>query len=307
MKEETKKFFKRNKADLIFHWLLLIWPLIQYGIFYLGVNLNSLALAFKSTSGGFTWDNFSFVFSDNMWPQVWQSIKTSVLFYVVTTIISVPLALLFAYYIFKKLWGGKLFRFFLFLPSIVSSIVIVVLFHKFVDTALWDMLEDFFGVTPPSTSLINNISRSSYVPIIAFNIWINFGVTTLIYSNKMGEISPEMIEAAQLDGASAWQEFFHIVVPCVYSTLSVFLVTGFATIFINQYNLFSFYGSSIGFDAGTFGYYIFAGVQDYAGKGQFDSVWFNRYAALSIVATAIVMPLTLIARKLVEKYGPSED
>lgn len=307
MKTSTKKSNIGRRGDLIFHWALLIWPLLQFGVFYVGVNLNSFALAFKGETGGISFENFRFVFSEAMLPSVLKSVRTSLLFYVVTTVISVPLALSFAYYIFKKLWGGKLFRFFLFLPSIVSSIVMVVLFHKFLDTALGDLLEDLFGIDMGTTPLINATKYSSYIPILFFYIWINFGTTTLIYSNKMGEISPEILEAAQLDGASSVQEFIHIVIPFAYPTISVFLVTGLATIFTNQYNLFSFYGSSIGFDSGTMGYYIFANIQDYAGRGLWDSIWFNRFAALSILVTLVVIPVTMGARRAIEKFGPSEE
>lgn len=307
MKKSAKKFFQRNKDDLIFHSLLLIWPVLQFCVFWIGVNFNSVVMAFKNHAGEFTFDNFKFVFSNNMLPEVLNSLKTSVLFYVVTTVISVPLALLFAYYIFKKFWGSKLFRFFLFLPSVVSSIVLVVIFNKFIDTALWDILRDWFGIPPGEQSLINGTEYSSYIVIIAFYIWVNFGTTTLIYSNKMSEISTEVSEAAKLDGATSIKEFLHVVLPCSFSTVSVFLVTGFATIFINQYNLFSFYGPSIGFDTGAFGYYLFSGIQDVTSKGQWDSVLFNRYAALSIIATAIVIPLTFCMRKLLDTYGPSED
>lgn len=304
--ETKKKKSISQRGDFIFHCALLIWPLLQFAVFYIGVNINSLAMAFKGDNG-LTFEHFKFLFSNAMLPSVLKSVRTSVLFYVVNTVISLPLALLFAYYIFKKLWGAKLFRMFLFLPSIVSAMVMVVLFHKFTDVALGDILEDLFGIRPSFLPLINSTKYSSYATILFFYIWTNFGTTTLIYSNKMSELSPEVLEAAQLDGATSSQEFFRIVLPFAYPTVSTFVVTGVATIFTNQYNLFSFYGSSIGFDPGTLGYYFFANIQDVTGKADWNNVIFNRYAALSIVVTLFLVPITLGVRRALEKFGPSEE
>lgn len=299
MVQTKKKITKARKGDLIFHLALLAWPLLQFAVFYVAVNLNSFKLAFEAPLDGAWMDNFKYIFSSAMLPEVLKAVVTSLEFYVITTAISVPLGLLFAYYIYKKAIGGKVFRFFLFLPSIISSMVMVVLFQNLMGLGMFDILKT-------DKLLFDITSRSSYVPIIIFYIWTNFGTTTLIYSNKMGELPPETIEAAQLDGVNSVQEFFYIVLPFAFPTVSVFLVTGLATIFSNQYNLFSFFGGTIAFDSGTMGYYLFNLVQDYASNGIFDVVAYNRAAALSLVITIIVIPITLSVRWLLEKYGPQD-
>lgn len=300
MAETKMKMTKDRKGDLIFHLALLVWPLLQFVVFYVVVNLNSFKLAFEKPVGGEWIDNFKFIFSDSMFPQVIKAVLTSLEFYVITTVISIPLGLLFAYYIFKKAVGGKLFRFFLFLPSIISSMVMVVLFQNFLSLGMQDIMNTtgkvYFDVT----------SRSSYVPILFFFIWTNFGTTTLIYSNKMGELPPETLEAAQLDGANSIQEFIYVVLPFAFPTVSVFVVTGLATIFSNQYNLFSFFGGTIAFDSGTMGYYLFNLVQDFASNGIFDVVAYNRASALSLLITVIVIPIALTARWALEKFGPQD-
>lgn len=300
------KIAKGQRGDFIFHVSLLVWPLLQFFIFYIIVNLNSFKLAFEGAGGGFTLANFKFVFSETMFPAVIRSVLTSLEFYVVTTAVSVPLGLLFAYYIYKNAAGGKLFRLFLFLPSIVSSMVMVVLFSQFIGIAGADILLDVFGVDLKNKALFNVLERSSYKAVLFFYIWTNFGTTTLIYSNKMCELPPETTEAAQLDGVNSWQEFFYIVLPFAFPTVSVFLVTGVATFFTNQYNLFSFYAGSIAFDSGTMGYYLFNLVQDFASRNVWDAEWFNRAAALSILVTLIIIPVTLTIRWVLEKFGPQE-
>ena len=300
MAETKMKMTKDRKGDLIFHLALLAWPILQFVVFYVVVNLNSFKLAFEKPVGGEWIDNFKFIFSDSMFPQVIKAVLTSLEFYAITTVISIPLGLLFAYYIFKKAVGGKVFRFFLFLPSIISSMVMVVLFQNVLSLGMQDIMNTTGKVYFDATS------RSSYIPILIFYIWTNFGTTTLIYSNKMGELPPETLEAAQLDGANSVQEFIHVVLPFAFPTVWVFVVTGLATIFSNQYNLFSFFGGTIAFDSGTMGYYLFNLVQDFASNGIFDVVAYNRASALSLLITVIVIPIALTARWALEKFGPQD-
>lgn len=297
MVQAKKKMSKGQRGDLLFHLALLVWPVLQFTVFYIVVNLNSFKLAFIGEKG-FTLDYFKYIFSADVFPNIGKAALTSLEFYLITTIVSVPLGLLFAYYIFKKAVGGRVFRFFLFMPSIVSSMVMVVLFTNFMEKGAVELT----GVD----GIFNTMQRSSYTWVLIFYLWTNFGTTTLIYSNKMGELSPEILEAAQLDGASSLQEFVYVVLPFAFSTVSVFLVTGLATIFSNQYNLFSIYGDSIAFDSGTLGYYLFNEVQQYAAKGNFTAEAYNRMAALSLVITLVVIPTTLTARWALDKYGPQE-
>lgn len=298
-----------QRGDQLFQIALLAWPLLQFAVFYVVVNLNSFKLSFQEWvaggNGGFSLDNFEYVFTV-MFSDILGSVGTSVLFYLISTAISVPLALLFAFYIFKKAWGSKLFRLFLFLPSIVSSMVMSVLFSEFLLTSGAEILLDWFGIDTTGQPIFDATNRSSYTAVMFFYLWVNFGTTTLIYSNKMSELSPETIEAAQLDGANYIQEFWYIVLPFTFPTLSVFIVTGFATLFTNQYELFSFYGGSIGFDPGTMGYYMYALVQDYASSGNYDHIDYNRASAVGILATLVIVPTAMGLRWALEKFGPQE-
>ena len=295
-----------QRGDQLFQIALLAWPLIQFAVFYIFVNLNSFRLAFQGMGGGFSFEHFQYLFSDSMFPEVIGALKTSLLFYAISTVISVPLGLLFAFYIYKKAWGGKTFRFFLFLPSILSSMVMVVLFQTFMSEALGDLLHGWFGANTGEKQMLNMTKSSSYKAVMFFHIWISFGTTTLIYSNKMGELSPETVEAAHLDGVNNLQEFWYIVLPFAFPTVSVFLVTGLATIFANQYNLFAFYGGQIGFDAGSLGYYLFNIVQDATANKLWNSEVFHRASALSLLITAVVIPVAMTARWALDKFGPQE-
>ena len=192
------------------------------------------------------------------------------------------------------------FRFMLFLPSIISSIVLVTVYMCFTDYVVPELLDKIFRVTM-ETSLLSGKTR--YATVMFYNLFVSFGTTVLLYSNKMSSISPEVIEAAQLDGANSVQEFFRIVLPQTYPTLSVFLISGVAGIFINEINNFAFFKYSWKSDTATLGFLMYFRTQ----KAKADIVQYPPLAALGIIMSAIAIPLTFAVKKLLAKVGPSED
>ena len=144
---------------------------------------------------------------------------------------------------------------------------------------------------------------TQFITIALFNIWMGFGGSVLLYSSAMGAISPSVIDAAQVDGASAVREFISIILPSIYPTFSTFVVTGIAGIFINQANIFSFYANAADPSSYTIGYYLFNQI---VGKASGYSTY-PYAAAAGLVFTAIAAPLTLIVKWALEKFGPSED
>ena len=106
------------------------------------------------------------------------------------------------------------------------------------------------------------------------------------------------------------KEFWYIVLPQIFPTLSVFVVTGFAGICSDQYNIFNLYSSKCdNSNVETLGYYLFVEVNSKFGAGATaeDLAQVPFYATVSLIITLVVAPLTIILRKMLEKYGPSED
>ena len=284
--------------DFLFFLLLIAWPLIQFLVFYVFVNFNSIRIAFIGIDGKFTFSNFGIWFGAN-WPVFSKAILQSLKYFVICTGISIPLALLFSYYIYSKLHGSSLFKVVLFLPSILSSIVMVIIYTYFVNDAMPDILNDFFHIK--QTLSITNIDQRSDLFVMIFYIWFGFGTTVLIFSNSMGTISPSLNEAMKLDGATPLQEFFHLIIPAIWPTITMFIVTALAALFTNQYNIMTFFaGSSYN---GTVGYYIYNEVNGL--KNSPEAFGLNQLSALGLICTMVSIPLTFGVKALLEKFGPS--
>ena len=96
-----------------------------------------ISLSACSFEDGFYWD------FDANFPKFWLEVKSlkllrafknSLIIWLFTTVLGTFLAIVFAYYIYKKWMFGKTFKFFLFLPSVLPSILLVgIVYKKFVD------------------------------------------------------------------------------------------------------------------------------------------------------------------------------
>lgn len=300
---------RKNRGKTLFYWAILAFPLLQFAIFYIGVNLNSFALAFQ------TFDMYDeglkFVGFDNLWvnfKEVFRNFKendfmlkafqNSIIAYLIGLFVGLTLALLFSYYLYKKCFMSKFFKVILFLPFIISSITLVIIYKYFVEQAIPAYVLQTSG--KEIEGLLSNLD-TEFVTILFFSIWTGFGIQTLIYSSAMSGISNDIVDAAKIDGVSPMREFLSIDIPMIMPTIAVFVVSSTATIFVNQINLFNFYGTNASnYDVWTIGYYMYRGVVSEPLSS------YPYYAAFGLVMTMITIPITLIIRALMNKLDPNE-
>ena len=294
----TNKKQKGDRGELIFYCCLVALPLLQVVIFYFYVNFNSILMAFKSydrLSDTFYWDfgaNFSRFWSELTKTSILiDAFKNSFIVWLFTSVLGTVLSIVFSYYIFKKWAFGKTFKFFLFLPSVLPSILMVIVFKFFVNEAIPGYVLHFSGkiITP----LL--VGKDTLMPTILFyNVWVCFGSQILIYTGAMDQISPDILEAGKVDGVSCIREFISIVVPIILPTVATFVIANVATLFTNQANLYAFFGDNVNYSNYTIGYYLFELVNK-AGNGK---SMYSYASALGIICTLIAFPLTMLVRRL---------
>ena len=305
-----KNVMPGSRKKLWFYLSIMIFPIVQFIVFYIIVNFNSLLLSFKQyevIENGVIIEHFVGIsniinkyieiFTAEQFIYCW---KNSVLFYGVTTLSGTVFSLAFSYYIYKKGVLGNFFKIMLYLPHIVSGMVVTVMYKYFTEKGLPILAEQFLGITVPGFGE-NDTMKITYVMIYMFVL--NFGANMLVYTGTMAGISDSIIEAGQIDGANRVQEFFHIIMPSIFSTFALFVITGMITIFNGQGNLFNFFGMDAPVELRTFGYYMYIMVKD-AG---INYVKYPPLASLGMCLTFIAIPLIFTLRALLNKFGPKED
>ena len=298
--QNLKRKNKMQRGSTIFYVALMAFPVLQFILFYIVVNLKSFGYAFmeqiKISDTEIIWratfENFTRWFTNaSELEALLSASKMSLIYYGINLLVSIPLGLLFSYYIFKKMPASGFFRIFLFVPSIIPAAAFA-LTYKIV---LNDVTPLLFG----STNL--RFDTHPFAAIVFYNLYVSFGTSVLMYANKMFDIPPEIVEAATLDGATGIKEFWFVVLPLTFPTLSVFLVTGIATIFTNQYNLFLLANDTV--ELRSLGYFLYVR----AGKTVGHEQDIPPVAALGLILTAIAVPLTYLVKYGLEKFGPKEE
>lgn len=302
----VKKRTRTAKGDMLFYVLMMAWPILQFCVFYIAVKFNSILYSFQrydKLSRTFTW-TLDYVKSAlkmmTTSPALVETMKMTLLFFLLFTGINTPLGLLFSYYISKKQFASGFFRVFLFLPSIICSVIMVLIYGNFVDVALPEIVRVLTGKTVGG---LMSTKSTRFFAVMFYNLLVGFGVNVLMYSNAMSAISEEVVEAAHLDGATGLKEFWFITLPSIYPTLVTFLITALAGMFLNQYNLYSFFGSGEHFGLQTYGLYFY--VQTLVADG--SRAEYSQISAIGLWLTFIALPLTYGVKFLLEKLGPSED
>ena len=300
---------KRKINERIFYWCILVLPLIQFCIFYIGVNFNSIILSMQEITQNpsgegyiYSWvgiknifQNAKFLFTEYEFLQSW---KNSAVAYLAGLIFGTGFSLLFSYYIYKKHIFAGVFKVMLFLPSIISSVALVIIFSFFAEDGYPFMMKELFNVQV--TGGLLGDANKTFGTILFYTIWISFGGSVLMYLGAMNSISESVVEAAMLDGITPLKEFIYITFPLIYPTFVTFFVTGLAGFFTNQMNLYTFKESQVSLEHYTFGYWLFYNTS----RG---FTYYPKVASYGVLFTLIIAPITFAVRWLLEKFGPSVE
>ena len=165
--------------------------------------------------------NFERLFAD---PKFWTALQNT--FYL---LIPIPFylcfALAFAYCCHKKILGEKVFRVIYYLPFI-SSIVALTLIWKWLFNSQYGLVNNFlglFGIDGPDWLGDPVWTKRMIVIMIS---WKMIGIISIYYIAALKNVPSTYYEAAQLDGATSWQQFRKITLPMLTPTTFYLLITG---------------------------------------------------------------------------------
>lgn len=305
MEKKSKKIFgERRKKELLFYILLVAYPVVQFCIFYVYVNFNSILLSLKSydLDEGYFFvglKNFRDVFNLLSNDVPFQTyVKNSLFVLLLGLGIGSFLPLLVSYYVFKKKLLSGVFRIILFIPAVISSLALVLGYKFFLEQAVPDIYFQLTGKV--IDGLITNMN-TRYFFILLYSYLFGYGTTFLLYVSTMSGISDSVLEAVKLEGANSIQEFVHIIMPLIYPTFTTFFVVSVGAMFQNQNHLFNFYGVDAPHALRTIGYHLYRN----AAVGAADTL--PQLSAMGLLFTFISLPITLLVKYLMERFGPSVD
>ena len=141
-----------------------------------------------------------------------RSLINNVLIIVVSLLVQLPLALGVALLVAKRFPGAAWFRLMFFLPYVLADVAAGLIWRFMFDGdyGLTAAVTNFFG----APSFYPLASQSwAMAAILVVIIWKYFGFHMMLYIAGLQGIDKSLLEAAEIDGASAWQRFRHIILP----------------------------------------------------------------------------------------------
>lgn len=222
------KFLTALIRDKYLH--LLVLPTIVFFIIFSYVPMYGLTIAFKDYSFmkgimDSPWVGFKHfeAFFDSIF--FWRLIKNTVLLSVQALIFAFPVPIIFALLLneVRVKWFRNTIQTISYFPHFVSIVIVVGMLHILLspESGIINVLLGQLGVKPIAFMQTSEWFRPLY---IISDIWQGFGWASIIYLAALTGVSPELYEAAQIDGASRFKQVWHVSIPAIAPTIIILFI-----------------------------------------------------------------------------------
>ncbi|KKI90061.1 sugar ABC transporter permease [Bacillus sp. SA1-12] len=221
------KLVKQKNWNKSFKWYLFLLPsFLGILLFMVYPVFESLRLSFYQSNG--TIENFiglanfqSVLSSGPFWNSVWNTFYIGIF----QIIITIPLGFIFATLINSTSKGQNFFKVIYFLPNITSIVAAAMIFAFVLHPEMGIVNYILGSIGLPTPGWLSDPSTSKW-GVILLAVWHWVGFVIIICIANLQAISPEMYEAARIDGASNFQQWLFITIPNMTGTFAFLLITG---------------------------------------------------------------------------------
>ena len=303
-KRSSSRSFKTRER--IFIVLMLAFPVIQWIVFWLTVNISSISLAFADPrTGAFTWKNFADVWEQLTAPYgtIKIALTNTLEYFAVQMLVTNTLSLVIAYFLYKKIAMYKAFRIFFYLPAIITALAMVTVFSEII--APGGLLGQFMkaiGHPLPPEGLLARSDSATHV-IVFYTVWTGMSTNIMLFSGAMARVPVEILESAKLDGCSPAREFFQLILPLIAPTITTVVILSFTSIFTATGPILLFKG---GPSETTISYWIFEKIYGNGALGGGSTELYNIVSCTGLCFTVIGVPIILLVRWAMSKIPTVE-
>jgi raffinose/stachyose/melibiose transport system permease protein len=216
-------------------YLVLVVPAVIVYLFVMAFpTVFSVALSLTNYSGGriFGSPNVGFaglksyeaIFSDKYF---YMSLVNNLWIVLISVLGQIPLGFILAYILSRSLIRGTdFFQTMIYLPNVISAVIIGILFNKFLLTSNSVSLEiqRYFN---PAAEFVPG--KNAMLPVLLVILWMYTGTYVIIFLANLQKIDVSVIEASKIDGASEMQTLRYIILPAlsgVIVTTAILAISG---------------------------------------------------------------------------------
>ena len=309
-----KNYSKLERKDFLFAYLIVLFPVVQFLIFWLYVNLSSIGLAFQNDVGELTWANFQMVYNgfidkDLLGINLGKSLLRSFILWIVGEGLIFPITLVTTYVLTRKILGHYIFRIIYIIPSLMGAIIWTLLIKEMVSySGPITKLVKALGAELPLAAQKNGLLRSedtAFITLLLVRSVMGIVGNNAVLTGAYTRVPDELFESAELDGAGFFTQMFRIAIPCIWSTICTLLTFALCSVFTCDYNVWLFTDGTGGYETSTIGFQLFNLTYRLStGSG---STGYGYPAALGFTLTMFTLPVVLVGKYLLEKASENVE
>ncbi|PNV61352.1 sugar ABC transporter permease [Clostridium sp. chh4-2] len=268
---------------LSFYLIFVIYPLLG-GIFYSLTDWNGVSASFKFINI----ENYIKLFQDKY---VLEPLKNTFIYAFFTTIILNILGLAMAVGTENVSHGKNVFRALLFVPAVVSSILVGFVFNFFFANVLAD-IGKAWNLPLLANNILGSTKHSLWMGILVSS-WKMAGWYMVIYIAGLQNIDQSLYDAADIDGATSWKRFRYVTFPLLAPSFTINMVLAVERAFKEYDMIFALTGGGPGRSSEVISMTIYneSFTNKRAGYG----------AALGVVLFVIIVVITLFQMKVLRR------
>ena len=151
-------------------------------------------------------------------PVFWEALQHTVIFFVLSFALRVLLGFVFASLLHSRLYLRTFYKVLIFIPVVLATATVAPVFRLiYAPTGTLNQLLEAVGLGQFTQLWLSN-GTFALVAVITIQVWQSTGVSFVLYYAAMGQIDPDVVEAARLDGAGDFRVLRSIVWPGVRGT-----------------------------------------------------------------------------------------
>lgn len=213
----------KNKEKNLAYFFMILPAFLGFLIFFIAPTIMSFGYSFTNWSvyspnvKFIGLNNFVKLFSD---VKTVAAIKNSLKYAFLITVIQNVLGIILAVLLNTKSKFAGFVKSITFLPAVLSILVVGFIFQYLMSSAsggVFNSIITFFGGKPINWLGDKDIALYS---VLLTQVWQWTGWAMVIYIANLKSIDSSIYEAAEIDGASKIQQFFHVVLPLMYPSIS---------------------------------------------------------------------------------------
>ncbi|MFO7320791.1 MAG: sugar ABC transporter permease [Chloroflexota bacterium] len=255
------------------HIIVFLAPaVIIYTAFMIFPLLDSLRLSLYAPgeSGEYVFvglNNYQRLLTEPLWaPRFFGALKNNLVFFAIHMLVQNPIGLFLASLLSSQFIKGRaIYRTLIFTPTVLS-VVLVGFIWRLILNPLWGISGDILGLFGIENQPWLGLETTALPVLSLVSVWQYVGIPMMLFLAALISIPDELIEAARVDGATAWHVFWKIKFPLILPTVGIVAVLTF----VGNFNAFDLIyttqrataGPNFATDIlGTFFYRTFFGIQ----------------------------------------------